>query len=425
MIVFPQIFRVRQKFARPRVENVAAEVALQLARLRLTDVVRPGQTVAITAGSRGIANIATILRASVDYLKSIGAQPFMVPAMGSHGGGTVEGQMRVLASYGITEVAMGCPLRASMETVVVAQAAEGFPVYFDRHAFAADHVLVVNRIKPHTEFTGDLQSGLMKMLLIGLGKHDGAKIYHRAILDHDFPQIVRSVGGRVLSTCRIVAGLAIVENAYEETARIVAVRPQEFVERETELLVQAKAWMARLPFDRVDLLMVDEMGKNISGAGMDTNVIGRKTNSHLAEPDEWPKVRRIYVRSLTKESYGNATGIGFAEFCHRRLLEQMDVAATRINCLTAGRISVGMMPFDYPTDRAALEAALPTVGLSEPQNAKLLWIKNTLHLEEMECGAAYLDEARTRDDLEVLCAPRDLPFDRDDLPASQSFGLYQ
>ena len=411
MTNLPQIFRVRQKFARPLVDDVAAEVAAQLARLRLTDAVRPGQTVAITAGSRGIANIATILRTTVEYFKSIGARPFLVPAMGRHGGGTTEGQMRVLASFGLTEGAMGCPIRASMETVVVAQAAEGFPVYFDRHAFEADHVLVVNRIKPHTDFAGELESGLMKMLLIGLGKRDGARIYHRAIHDYNFDQIVRSVGERVLSTCHIVGGLAIVENAYDETARIVAVAPQEFVERELELLVQAKAWLGRLPFERVDLLLIDEIGKNISGTGMDTNVVGRKFDTHKAMPHEWPKVRRIYVRGITPETYGNATGIGLAEFCHHRVLEQMDVEATRLNCLTSGRISVGMMPFDYPTDRAALEAALPTIGLAEPGDAKVLWIKNTLDLAEVECGAAYFEEATRRDDLEVLSAVREFPFD--------------
>lgn len=408
---FPQLFRVRQKFDRPRVANVPAEVAAQLARLSLGNVVRPGQTVAISAGSRGIANIATILRATVDYFRSIGAQPFLVPAMGSHGGATAEGQTRVLANYGITEAGMGCPIRSSMETVVVAQAAEGFPVYFDRFAFEADHVVVVNRVKPHTDFAGSLESGLMKMLLIGLGKHDGAKIYHRAIHDYSFAQIVRSVGTMVLEKCRIVAGIGIVENAFDETARILAVGPQEFMDREAELLVQAKQWMARLPFDRADFLIIDEIGKNISGTGMDTNVVGRKFDAHKARDDEWPKVRRIYVRSLTEETYGNATGIGCAEFCHRRVVEKMSVEATRINCLTSGRISVGMMPFEFSTDRAALEAGLPTIGLVEPAQARLLWIRNTLDLVELECGAAYLTEAQSRDDLEVISDLRPMSFD--------------
>jgi hypothetical protein len=409
--MFPQMFRIRQKFARPRVENVAVEVAAQLARLQLSGRIAPGQSVAITAGSRGIAQIATILRACADSLRSIGAEPFIVPAMGSHGGATAEGQVRVLATYGITEETMACPIRSSMETVVVAQAAEGFPIHFDRHAFEADHVLVVNRVKPHTDFSGDLESGLMKMMLIGLGKHAGAKIYHRAVRDYSFEQIARNAGQQVLSSCRIVGGLGIVENAYDETARMLAVAPQEFVEREAELLVQAKQGMARLPFDRVDLLIIDEIGKNISGTGLDTNVVGRKSDVHQAREDEWPKVRRIYVRSLTKETYGNATGIGCAEFCHQRVIEQMDVAATRINCLTSGRVSVGMLPFDYPNDRVALEAALPTIGLTEACDAKVLWIKNTLELEEVECSAAYLQEAASREDLQLLSDVRELRFD--------------
>jgi hypothetical protein len=248
------------------------------------------------------------------------------------------------------------------------------------------------------------------MMLIGLGKHDGAKIYHRAIHDFSFAQIVRSVGERVLSACNVVAGLGIVENAYEETARILAIAPHEFFEREAELLVQAKLWMAQLPFKRVDLLIVDEMGKDISGTGLDTNVIGRKSDTNRP-PEERIQVRRIYVRSLTPKTYGNATGIGLAEFCHGRVLKQMDVQTTRVNLLTSGRISVGMLPFDYPNDREAIEAALPTIGLTEPPDARLLWIKNTLEMEEVECGASYWKEATSRPDLEILVGPRELTFD--------------
>jgi hypothetical protein len=213
MFEFPKIFRVRQKFARPQVVDVAQEVHRQLARLELDRRVQPGQSVAITAGSRGIANIAAILRATAAYFKSLGARPFLVPAMGSHGGGTAEGQQQLLASYGITEASVGCPVRASMETTIVGHAPQGFPLHVDRLAAAADHLLICGRVKPHTSFAGDFQSGLAKMLLIGLGKRTGANIYHRAIEDHSFDQIVRSVVGEVLSRCRVVAGLAIVENA--------------------------------------------------------------------------------------------------------------------------------------------------------------------------------------------------------------------
>lgn len=411
MPTYPLIFRVRQKFERPRVEDVPGAVKSELARIGLAERVRPGQTVAISAGSRGIVNIKEIIRAAVEYLQSIGAKPFIVPAMGSHGGGTAEGQVEVLAGYGITEAYCGCPIRASMETVVVCHSSEGIPVHFDKQARAADHVLVVGRVKPHTEMLGDIQSGLMKMMLIGLGKHNGAKIYHRAFMDHSFARIVRSVGRRVIEECKIVAGLGIVENAYDETALIKAVRPEELEEREKELLVLAANWLPRLPFDHCDLLLIDEIGKNISGAGMDTNVIGRKYYGHFAAEHETPKVKKICVRGLTEVTHGNASGLGNAEFCLQRVLDEMDTHKTYINCLTSGYPQAAMSPLPFSTDQSALDAALPIIGLAEPPDAKLLWIHNTLELAEVECGAAYLPLARERSDLEILCEPRPLPID--------------
>lgn len=411
MSSYPRIFRVRQRFEAPRVTDIEAEVEAQLAGLQLSNRVKPGQTVAITAGSRGIAQIHRILRAAVRHFQRLGAHPFIVPAMGSHGGGTAEGQRQVIESYGITEAFCGCPIRASMETVIVCQAAEGFPVHFDKHAFGADHVLVCGRVKPHTGFVGDIESGLMKMMLIGLGKHEGAKIYHRAIIDYNFGQILRSVAREVLTRCRIVAGLAIVENAYDETALIEAVAPEVFEERERQLLLQARAWLPKLPFRVVDVLFIDEIGKNISGTGMDTNVIGRKYNDHAAREDEFPKVRRIAVRSLTPETHGNATGLGIAEFCRTQVLRQMNVTATRINCLTGGHPTAAMLPLDYASDREILDAALPTIGLTDPPHARLLWIHNTLDVREVECSEAYLAEARERNDLEIIAEPRPLPWD--------------
>lgn len=408
---YPRIFRVRQTFEAPRVEDVEQEVAAQLARLNLGEKIKPGQSVAITAGSRGIANIHLILKAAVAHFRGLGAAPFLVPAMGSHGGGTAEGQRKVIESYGVTEEFCGCPIRASMETVVVCQAAEGFPVHFDKHAFGADHVLVCGRVKPHTGFVGDIESGLMKMMLIGLGKHAGAKIYHRAIIDYSFGQILRSVAREVLARCRVVAGLAVVENAYDETAKIEAVAPDSFEAREKELLLLARQWLPKLPFRVADLLLIDEIGKNISGTGMDTNVIGRKYNDHAAREDEWPKCKRIMVRGLTEETYGNATGIGIAEFCRTDLVRQMDVRATRINCLTGGHPTAAMLPLDYATDREMFEAALPTIGLKDPPEARLQWIRNTLDVREVECSEPYWQEAHERADLEVLTPLRPLPWD--------------
>jgi hypothetical protein len=407
----PPIFRVRQTFDSVRVADVEAETKAQLDKLRLGEKIKPGQSVAITVGSRGIANIHLVAKAIVDSMKALEAQPFIVPAMGSHGGGTAEGQLDVLRSYGVTESFCKCPIRSSMETVVVCQTAEGFNVHFDRHAFGADHVVVCNRVKPHTGFVGEIESGLMKMMLIGLGKHEGAKIYHRAIHDYNFGQIVRSVAGRVLNSCHIVAGVAIVENGYDETARIVAVPPEQFEEREKELLIEAKKLMPRLPFTHVDLLIIDEIGKNISGTGMDTNIVGRKYHAHSAASRELPKVKQIYVRGLTEATHGNATGIGLAEYCSARALAQANIEITRVNCLTAGHASAAMMPLDFPTDRVAVETVLPIMGLTEAPDCKILWIRNTLQLSEVECSAVYLEEARQRADLEILTQPRAMPFD--------------
>ena len=263
-------------------------------------------------------------------------------------------------------------------------------------------------MKPHTALAGDFQSGLLKMLLIGLGKQAGANIYHRAIEDYSFDRMVRSAAPEILRKCPIVAGLAIVENAYDETALIDAVEPSQFESREPQLLALARQWMARLPFDAVDVLVIDRMGKNISGVGFDPNVVGRKFNDHRAVAGETPKVKRICVRSLTPESHGNAIGLGVAEFCRTQLLHDMDTQATRVNSLTSGHIAAGMTPLDYATDREMLHAALGTVGLVEPPHARLLWIADSLDLVEVECSTAYLEAARGRSDLEILCPPREM-----------------
>ncbi len=408
---YPHFFRVRQHFEAPRVDDVPGEVERELSSLRLSQRIKPGQTVAITAGSRGIANIHLIIRGCVAHLQRLGAKPFIVPAMGSHGGGTAEGQTQILHEYGITEAFCGCPIKASMETVIVCQTAEGFPVHFDRHASEADHVFVVGRVKPHTDFVGEIESGLMKMMLIGLGKHEGAKVYHRAIQEYSFGQILRSVAGQVLQKCRIVGALATLENGYDQTAKLAAVLPEELESREKELLVLARQWLPRLPFKKVDILLVDELGKNISGAGMDTNVVGRKKNFHSPSPDEFPQVKRIVVRGLTEATHGNAAGIGMASFVTTRTLRATDMLKTRINCLTSGHTSAAMLPIDFESDREILDAALPTIGLTEPPQAKIVWITNTLEIAEVECSAVYLAEAKERPDLEILTPLRPLAFD--------------
>lgn len=382
-----------------------------MATLNLGQRIRAGQSVAITAGSRGVAHIDQIIRASVDHIKSLGGVPFIVPAMGSHGGGTAAGQTQILEHYGITPEKMGCELRASMETVIVDRTPQGIPVHFDKHASLADHVLIVGRIKPHTGFVGEVESGLHKMMLIGLGKHEGAKIYHRAIADYSFMEIITAVASSVIQKCRVVGGVGIVENAYDETALIEAVAPERFLEREKELLKLATQWLPRLPFPYCDLLIIDKIGKNISGTGMDTNVIGRKYNDHAATDRDTVRCKRIFVRGLTEETHGNATGIGLAEFTNQRTADAIDRKITAINCITGLHPTAAMVPIAFDSDREAVSNALHTCGLVEPPHSKVIQIPDTLHLAEVLVSEAYLPQFSERKDLEQLSEPAELAFD--------------
>ena len=411
MLLFPRMFRLRQTFDARRVTDISGEVSRQLDSLKLNERIRPDQSVAITAGSRGIAHIGQITRAVVDHIKGLGAKPFIVPAMGSHGGGTAAGQTQLLEHYGITPEKMGCELRASMETVIVDRTPQGIPVHFDKHASLADHVLIVGRVKPHTGFVGDVESGLHKMMLIGLGKHEGAKIYHRAIADYSFMEIITAVAASVIAKCRVVGGLAIVENAYDETALIEAVSPARFLEREKELLKLATQWLPRLPFPVADLLIIDQIGKNISGTGLDTNVVGRKYNDHAGTDRDTVRCKRIFVRGLTDETHGNATGIGISEFTNQRTADAIDRKITAINCITGLHPTAAMIPIAYETDGEAISQALHTCGLVEPPHAKVIQIKDTLHLADVLVSEKYLDELSGRNDLERLSEPEEMSFD--------------
>jgi len=405
------MLRLRQKFDCPRVDDLPGEVERQLASRQLQNKVKPGETVAITVGSRGIANIAVITKAIVAHIRSLKAVPFIVPAMGSHGGGTAEGQRAIVEGYGITEEYVGCEIRASMETVIVDQTPQGIPVHFDKHAFGANHVLVAGRIKPHTNFVGEIESGLHKMMLIGLGKHAGAKIYHRAIMDYSWLEIVRAVADSVLRKCKVLCGVGIVENAFDETALIAAVPPEDFLKRETELLVLAKEWMPRLPFRKVDLLVIDEIGKNISGSGMDTNVVGRKYNDHRATEKDNVSVKTIFIRGLTEATHGNACGLGMSEFTNQRTIDSVDRRITAINSITGGHAPAAALPIAYESDREVLENALPTIGLTEPEDARVIQISNTLQLAEVLVSEAYLPEIEGRSDLEIVEPVHDMEFD--------------
>ena len=413
----PRMLRVKQKFEAPTLEDIPAAVRAEVQSLALDSKVTAGESVAISVGSRGIANIALIIKSLVEELRVLGLEPFLVPAMGSHGGGVAEAQQAIIEGYGVTEEYTGAPIKASMETVQVGKTEDGVPVFFDKYAYEADHVAVVGRIKPHTDFVGEIESGLHKMMLIGLGKHKGAALYHQAIVHYSFDRIIRSVGQTVIDKCGVLLGLGLVENQYDKTALIKGVGAEELVEQEKELLVLAKKWMPRLPFETVDLLIVDEIGKNISGAGMDTNVVGRKFHDNHAAEKEYPKVTRILVRGLTEETHGNASGIGTAEYAHKRAIEEMDREITYINCMTGNHPSGAHIPLYFDTDRICIDRALETVGLVEPENAKVLRIHNTLELAEVLVSEAYLPEVEKRDDLEVIGEAEDMPFDaNDDLP---------
>jgi hypothetical protein len=406
-MALPKMVRVRQTFPRPRVSDIPKAVADTLGAAALR--VKRGDTVAVGAGSRGIANIDTIVRATVDWLKERGARPFVFPAMGSHGGGTAEGQLSVLEHYGITDATMGCPVRATMEVVQVGEAL-GLPVWLDKLASEADWIGIVNRVKPHTDFKGTIESGLFKMMTIGLGKHKGAIQYHRANIHHGYETVITSVGREMLAKSRIGFGVGVVENGYDETAHIEAFSPEALEAGERRLLKSAREWMARLPFSPIDVLVVEEMGKNISGSGMDTNVIGRPSNPHEPFPND-PKILWIVALDLTEESYGNAVGIGNADFTTRRLVEKIDMKPTLINAITACAPGGAKVPATFDTDREAIETALSCIGLTPPEKARVIRIKNTLMLGEIEVSEAYMAEVARRPDLTPIGEPVPLPFD--------------
>ena len=411
-MAYPKFLRIRQTFERPVVRDVAAAVRAALEPLDLGRTIKPGHTVALTAGSRGIANIPAVLKATADVLKGLGARPYLVPAMGSHGGGTAEGQRKILESYGITEDFVGAPIRASMEVVSLGATAEGFPVVLDKHAGEADHIGVVARVKPHTAYHGPVESGLLKMMMIGLGKHAGALEYHRILLEQPYDRVVRSVGRHMRAHARIAFGLALVENAYDETALIEGARPADFEPREEELLVKARRWLARLPWDKADLLVIDEIGKDVSGSGMDTNVVGRKRAVRMGHSTfAQPEMRHIFVRGLSAKTHGNAAGIGLADFTTSRLVHAMNYKATVINCLTAGYPEGAMVPVYFDTDREVLDAALVIAGTRRPEETRVMHIRNTLCLEEMEISEPCLEDAGRQTDFAILGAARAAALD--------------
>jgi hypothetical protein len=397
----PQMYRVRQRWSAQPLADLPGVVRGQLDGLGLA--ISPGMRVAVTSGSRGIRDIVPITRAVVDWLRAAGADPFIVPAMGSHGGATAAGQVKMLGSLGVTEESMGCPIHSSMEVVQVGSIADGTPVFMDKFAAEADGVFVVNRIKTHTSFDGPIESGLAKMCAVGLGKRQGAETVHRTAvygLKHQMVPMARVI----VENGKVLGGLAIVEDALEQTAELVALPPDQIGgEGEARLLVRSKEIMARLPFERLDVLVVDELGKNISGTGMDTNIIGR-----LPIPGEPPMaspiINVIVVLDLTDETYGNANGMGLADITTARLASKVDFHATYVNVLTAGLVGLckGGLPITLPTGHDAVATAIKVCGQADPANARVVRIKNTLLLEELLVSPALLPEVAANPGLELL-----------------------
>jgi hypothetical protein len=408
---FPKLYRLRQNFDRTLVQDIPGTVKAELKKLSLEKRVKPGQRVAITAGSRGVANIAVILKAAVEHLKSLGTQPFIFPAMGSHGGATAEGQTALLAHYNVTEAFTGAPVLSSMEAVEIGKTGDGVPVYIDKNASQADWIIVVNRIKPHTKFKAPHESGLMKMMAIGMGKQKGAEYYHKAALHYTFPKIIVDAGREVLKKAPVLCGIGTVENGYDETAKIVAMNPKEIESREKELLELAKKMMPRLPFNEIDLLIVDEMGKDISGTGIDPNVTGRNRDLIGVFPHP-TNVKRLFVRDLTDNSNGNATGIGLADLTTKRLVDKINYQAMYMNCMTGISIEKAAVPMHFETDQEAIKVGLGSVGLTPPEKSKIVRIKNTLLVDEVEVSEVYGEELKKRSDLEILEGPKPMAFDR-------------
>lgn len=407
---YPTMYRIRQMVDSPKVDNIELTVKEQLSRLDLGSIITPGASIAITAGSRGINHIDLILKTLVDVLKEHKANPFIVPAMGSHGNGTAQGQLEILKSLNITQESMGVPIISSMEVVQIGVSSHGFPVLVDRHAAEADGVVVMNRIKPHTEFEGPIESGLMKMMAIGLGKHKGCFQVHRQTVNFGYSTVIPEIGSIILKKLPVLFGLGIVENIYDETACIMACPPDQFYETEAMLLKRAKQYMARLPFDKIDILIIDEMGKNISGTGMDTNVIGRIMFVGEKEPEK-PKITRIVTLNLTDASHGNAIGIGLADFTTRSVVDKLDLTATATNAITAMTPEKARIPVALETDQAAVDAALQTIGAVPVNEARIVHIKNTLEMGTMHVSCALKGEVERGKNLILLEDIGSLAFD--------------
>jgi hypothetical protein len=388
---FASLRTIRQSFESHALTDVARSVREELSARGIGSHLRKGSRIAIGVGSRGISNLAEIVRSTVDHFKESGSHPFIIPAMGSHGGATAEGQRGVLEHYGITEASVGCPVVSSVDVIPFGRTADGFETWIDASAARSDGVFIINRIKWHASFEGPVESGLLKMCGIGLGKVRGASTYHTYAARSGLGAVVQSVGQHVLASGKVVGGLAIVEDANHATAKVSALLANEIEQREPELLQLARSWMPRIPFDEVDILVIDEIGKEISGTGMDSKVVNRHPHGNV-NPWSWaPRIRRIYLRDLSETTAGNANGIGMADVISQRLYDRIDWHATNINGITASNLNVVKTPMRCPNDRAAIELLAGSVGRTRPEDVTIVRLRNTLELNRMQVTDNLLD----------------------------------
>jgi hypothetical protein len=406
-----RLLLVKQNFPDRRIADIPAEVARQLNASPFASRVKPGGRVAIGVGSRGISNLALIVRSVVQYFQSQGLRPFLFPAMGSHGAATAAGQADVLAHYGITEAAMGCPVESQLDVVPCGRTPEGIETCMDRLAYESDGVMLVGRVKWHTEFAGTIESGLFKMMAIGLGKFAGAQRYHTHAYKLGLENTIRGIGRQILSTGKILGGLAILEDAWHHTAQLTPVLVEEMEQRETQLLALVKSWMGKIPVPELDILIVDEIGKNISGAGMDSKIVNRGGQSQYNPWPDTPVIERIFVRDLSPLSYNNAIGLGAADAVTDRLVNQIDWEPTRINALTASAPASIRVPMHFSTDRECLEALWPTVGRFALGEVTLGWIRNTLELSPLLLSENLRERIEANRELEIVSGPHEWEFD--------------
>jgi len=406
-VSLPKMIPARQLFATDALPDVAAAVRSAITEQDISVVIKPGMRIALAVGSRGMNQLPLLVATFAAELKQCGAEPFVVPSMGSHGGATAEGQREVLEALGVTEDSVGCPIRSSMETVELGQLENGLPILLDRHAAEADGIIIVNRIKPHTSFSGPYESGLVKMLAIGLGKQQGADSCHAMGFDKMAENIVAMARVK-LAQAKILFGLATIENAYDRICRLELVPAAEILAREPALLKQARAQMPRLLFNPLDVLIIDHIGKNFSGTGTDPHITGRAATPHVATRQQ---VNKMAILDLSPESHGNATGMGLADICTRRLIDKVDFAATYANHITTTELSHGKIPLTMENDRRALQLALKTCNVLDPAQVRLVRIKNTLELGEIWISEGLRTEAEQNSALELTGSARDLSFD--------------